>query len=304
MIEKIPFGKTGFDSTRLIFGAAALGGMRQEKADSTLELVMQAGINHIDVAASYGAAEDRLKPFLQDHRSEVFLATKTGDRGGDGARASIEKSLTRMGVEQIDLIQFHNLALDDEWETVMAPGGALEAASKAKDEGLVRFIGVTGHGTRIAEMHLKSLAAYDFASVLLPYSYIAMQEPIYAEEFERLYRLCNERGVAMQTIKSIARRRWREDDASPRFSWYEPWRDPAIIERAVHYVLARDGLFLNTSSDATLLPAIVAAAESYESADAKTLKDKNMKEMEEKAAEDVAKSEAEPLFIRGVQDGV
>ena len=302
MIKRIPFGKTGHDSSRLIFGAAALGGMRQEKADSTLDLVMQAGINHIDVAASYGQAEDRLQPFLQDYRQQVFLATKTHDRDADGARASIERSLSRMGVEQIDLIQFHNLATDEEWASVMGTGGALEAASKARDEGLVRFIGVTGHGTRIAEMHLKSLDAFDFASVLLPYSHTMMQEPIYAEEFEQLYQLCNKKGVAMQTIKSIARRRWREDDPSPRFSWYEPWRDPEVIERAVQFVLAREGLFLNTSSDATLLPALVAAAESFEAIQQEGGVD--AKELETRVAADVKQTEAEPLFVRGFQDGV
>lgn len=296
MIPKIPFGKTGHLSTRLIFGAAALGGMKQERADKTLDLVMQAGINHIDVAASYGQAEDRLKPFLADHRQDVFLATKTGERKGDAARASIELSLTRMGVEQIDLIQFHNLAQDKDWNTVFSAGGALEAARKAKEEGLVKHIGVTGHGTRIAEMHLKSLAEYDFASVLLPYSYLSMQDATYAEEFEQLYALCTEKQVAMQTIKSIARRRWREGDDTPRFTWYEPIRDQQQITRAVHFVLAREGLFLNSASDANLLPKIIAATESFTPEAAENLVPK--------IEADLAALEAEPLFTRGVQDGV
>ena len=199
MIEKIPFGSTGHKSSRILFGAAALGGMKQTKADSVIEMVRSYGINHFDVAASYGDAELRLADYLQDHRSEVFLATKTGDRTGDGARASIEQSLKRMQVDQIDMIQFHNLAQDADWETAMGAGGALEAALKAKDEGLVKFIGITGHGTRIAEMHLRSLGKYDFASVLLPYSYASMQDEQYAREFEALYSLCNERGIAIQT---------------------------------------------------------------------------------------------------------
>ena len=294
MIPRISFGNTGHESTRLIFGAAALGAMSQAKADATIDMVRKAGINHFDTAASYGDAEIRLADFLADHRQDIFLASKTGDRDGDGARASIEQSLTRMKIEQLDLIQFHNLARDTHWENVMAPGGALDAAIKAREEGLVRFIGVTGHGTRIAEMHLKSLDRYDFASVLLPYSYMAMQEGRYREEFETLYALCLKKKVAIQTIKSIALRRWRDDDSSPRFSWYEPMKDDALIERAVHYVLKRDGLFLNTTSDANLLPKIFAAVDSFNAGVADDLNDQ--------VARDNANSE--PLFVRGVSDDV
>lgn len=295
MIPTQPFGGTGHDSTRIIFGAAALGGMRQEKADSTLDLVRSAGVNHIDTAATYGDSELRLADFLQSHRDEVFLATKTGDRDGDGARASIERSLERMRVDAVDLIQFHNLVQDDQWDTAMGTGGCLEAAIKAREEGLVRHIGVTGHGTRIAEMHLKSLDRFDFASVLLPYNYTMMQEARYQEEFNSLYDLCQEKGVAMQTIKAIAKRRWREDDPSPRFSWYEPYRDDEVIERAVHFVLVRDGLFLNSTSDATLLPKIFAAVESFNAGVADDLVGQ--------VVSDNA-GEGEPLFVRGISDDV
>ena len=298
MIPTIPFGKTGHHSSRILFGAAALGAMRQERADQLLARVMEAGINHIDVAANYGDAELRLKSFLQDYRDQVFLATKTGARDGDGARRSIERSLERMGVSQLDLIQFHNLAQDSDWETVMAAGGALDAAISAQQEGLIRFIGVTGHGTRIAEMHLKSLARYDFASVLLPYNYTSMQDATYAAEFEQLYTLCTTRGVAMQTIKSIARRRWRDDDPSSRFSWYEPLREDEPLTRAVHWVLRREHLFLNTSSDATLLPKILAAAASYEASAA------SADDLDRQIAQDTASLAVEPLFVRGEQDAV
>ncbi len=295
MIPTHPFGRTGHDSTRIIFGAAALGGMKQERADTTIEMVREAGINHFDTAASYGDSEIRLADFLQDHRSDVFLASKTGDRDGDGARASIERSLERMRIEQLDLIQLHNLAQDADWDTAMADGGALQAALQAREEGLVRFIGVTGHGTRIAEMHLKSLDRFDFASVLLPYNYMQMQEERYRSEFEELYQLCRDKGVAMQTIKSIAKRRWREDDESPRFSWYEPHKDDDVIERAVHFVMQREGLFLNTTSDARLLPKIFAAVESFNQGVADNL--------EGEIAKDNA-TDAEPLFIRGKTDDV
>ena len=170
-----------------------------------------------------------------------------------------------------------------------------EAAIKAREEGLVRHIGVTGHGTRIAEMHLKSLDRFDFASVLLPYNYTMMQEARYQEEFNSLYDLCQEKGVAMQTIKAIAKRRWRDDDPSPRFSWYEPYRDDEVIERAVHFVLVRDGLFLNSTSDATLLPKIFAAVESFNAGVADDLVGQ--------VVSDNA-GEGEPLFVRGISDDV
>ena len=292
MIQTMPFGHTGHDSTRLLFGAAALGGMRQDKADATLTIMRDAGINHIDVAASYGEAEIRLASFLQDYRREYFLATKTGDRTYDGAKASIERSLRRMQVEQLDLIQFHNLATDREIDQVFAADGALRAATKAKEEGLVRFIGVTGHGTRIAEMHLKSLSQFDFDSVLLPYNPMLMRDDTYAEEFETLYDKCREDQIAMQTIKSIARRRWKEGDTSPRFSWYEPIRDEEALRRAVHWVLSREGIFLNTSSDASLLPAIIGAA-----SDIYPITNEDIEG-------DLQSQAAEPLFVRGVQDNV
>ena len=159
MIPDAPFGRTGHRSTRVIFGAAALGGMSQERADATLGAVSGWGINHIDTAAGYGASEDRLRPWLADHRGEVFLATKTGERRGDAARAELERSLQRMAVDHVDMIQLHNLVEPDEWEVAHGPGGAVEALAQARDEGLVRHIGVTGHGLRIAEMHLRSLSA-------------------------------------------------------------------------------------------------------------------------------------------------
>ncbi len=251
------FGRTGHTSTRVIFGAAALAAMSPERAASTLELVGSAGINHIDTAASYGESELRLQPWLARHRSEVFLATKTGDRTGPEARASLERSLTRMGVDHVDLIQLHNLVETDEWETVHRSGGALAALVQARDEGLVSHIGVTGHGLRIAKMHLRSLDEFDYASVLLPVSPTLMSLNDYRDDVDRLREVCRDRQVAMQTIKAIARRRWPDDTEGPRFSWYEPLTDPDAIGRAVNYVLAEPQYFLNTSSDARLLGTVL-----------------------------------------------
>jgi len=262
-IPTAPFGRTGHLSSRVIFGAAALGGMSATRAEATLDLITAYGINHIDTAASYGASEDRLKPWLAHHRQDVFLATKTGERTGDAARAELERSLERMGVDHVDLIQLHNLVEPDEWEIAFAAGGAVESLSQARHEGLVRFIGVTGHGLRIASQHLKSLQRFDFDAVLFPLNHSLLTLPEYADDVEELMGLCRERNVAMQTIKAIARRRWddRPSEGEVRYrSWYEPLTDDQAIDRAVRFVLSRDDVFLNTTSDAILLPLIFKSA--------------------------------------------
>jgi len=259
-IPTAPFGQTGHDSTRVIFGAAALGSMGQERADEQLALLLRHGVNHIDTAASYGDSELRIGPWMAQHRTRFFLATKTGERTGTAARAELERSLQRLRVDAVDLVQLHNLVEPDEWEVAHGPGGAVEALVRARDEGLVRFVGVTGHGTRIARMHLRSLERHPFDSVLLPYSYVSLQDGAYRADVEELLALCAARGVAVQTIKSAARRRWRPEHAGRRFSWYEPITDPAAIGRAVRWVLANPQLFLNTPSDARLLPAVLAVA--------------------------------------------
>jgi aryl-alcohol dehydrogenase-like predicted oxidoreductase len=297
MITQIPFGRTGHWSTRIIFGAASLGAMRQERADQVLETLLKYGINHIDVAASYGDAELRVGSWMKEHRQKFFLASKTGERTASGARDSIHRSLERLQVNQLDLIQFHNLTDEPGWKTALGPGGALEAAVEARTQGLVRFIGVTGHGTWAPEMHLRSLGRYDFDSVLLPYNYMLMQSPEYDSDVERLLKQCAKRGVAVQTIKSIARRRWREGDAQKRFSWYEPLKDTEALRRMVHWVLSRPNIFLNTTSDATLLPLILETANEFE-------ENASVAELEEKIQKDVSQLEMEPIFIRGVMDTI
>ncbi|NNE11145.1 MAG: aldo/keto reductase [Ilumatobacter sp.] len=259
MIPTRPFGRTGHRSTRVIFGAAALGAMSQARADATLAAIDAAGVNHLDTAASYGDSELRLRPFLARHRDRFFLATKTGERDGGAARAELERSLERLGVEHVDLIQLHNLVEPDDWDRAFARGGAVEALVRAREEGLARHVGVTGHGLRIPAMHVRSLEQFDFDSVLFPYNFTLMQLPAYREDVETLRAMCAERDVAVQTIKSIAVGRWR-DEQDRRFSWYQPLTDPEAIGRAVRYVLANDDLFLNTSSDARLLPAALEAA--------------------------------------------
>jgi aryl-alcohol dehydrogenase-like predicted oxidoreductase len=260
MIERRAFGRTGHQSSRVIFGAAALSRMSQERSDEILPVLDEFGVNHLDVAASYGEAELRLAPWLTTRRADFFLATKTGDRSGDGARAGLERSLQRLGVESVDLIQLHNLVEPDEWEVAHSSGGAVEALAAAREEGLTKWIGVTGHGLRIATMHLRSLERFDFDSVLFPLNFSLMQNDEYRRDVESLVAICTERNVAMQTIKSVARRRWPEGEDGPRFSWYEPLKDPGAVDRAVRYVLTSGPFFLNTSSDATLLRAILSSA--------------------------------------------
>jgi len=261
MIERRPFGRTGHDSSRVIFGAAALWSMNEDKAAGVLDTALAAGVNHLDTAASYGDSELRLAPWLATHRSEVFLATKTGDRDGEGARRSLELSLQRLGVDHVDMIQLHNLVEDHEWDVAFRPDGAVAALAGARDEGLVRFIGVTGHGLRIAAMHARSLERFDFDSVLLPYNFTLLHEYVdYRRDVEALLAICEERNVAVQTIKAVARRRWPTDDGALHFSWYEPLADPGAIGRAVRHVLSEPQLFLNTSSDAKLLQPTLDAA--------------------------------------------
>lgn len=259
MIEKIPFGRTGHDSTRTLFGAAALAGMRQEKADKVLETLLAHGVNHIDTAASYGDSELRVAPWLKAHPGKFFVATKTGERTYDRAKAGLHQSLERLGVDRVDMIQMHNLTDERGWTTAFSKGGALEALTEAKDEGLVRFIGVTGHGTQAPAMHRRSLERHPFDSVLVPFNFTMMRQPAYAADFEDLVAVCHQRGVAVQTIKSIARRRW-QDTPARRFSWYEPLLEPRSIALAVRWALGLPGVFLNTSSDARLLEAILETA--------------------------------------------
>jgi aryl-alcohol dehydrogenase-like predicted oxidoreductase len=260
MLPTKAFGLTGHQSTRVIFGAAAFGAMSQERADATMELLDSHGVNHIDTARSYGDSELRLAPWLAGNRHKVFLATKTGERSGSAARKELEESLSRLGVDHVDLIQLHNLVEPDEWDTALAAGGVVEALAKARDEGLCHFIGITGHGVRIPAMHLRSLQAFDFDSVLLPYNFTMLDRPDYRSDLELLLELCAQRNVAVQTIKAVARGRW-PGSREGKFSWYEPLTDPAAIARAVRFVLANEQLFLNTSSDVSLLPMILEAAE-------------------------------------------
>jgi aryl-alcohol dehydrogenase-like predicted oxidoreductase len=231
-------------------------------AERTLELLLEHGVNHIDTAASYGDSELRIASWLKRHPDTFFVATKTGQRDYKGAKEEIHRSLERLGVDSVDLIQLHNLVDVIEWEFALREGGALDAAVEARDEGLVRFIGVTGHGLTVARMHFRSLERFPFDSVLLPYSYVQMRDERYTRDFETLADLCEQRGVAVQTIKAISLAPWegREQTAA---TWYEPLREQPDIDLTVHWVLGRPGIFLNTVGDVELLPRVLDAAERF-----------------------------------------
>ena len=256
-ITQIPFGRTGHMSSRVLFGAAALSRATQDVADRTLDVLLEHGVNHIDVAASYGDAELRIAPWLQRMPGHFFLATKTGERRAEAAREELERSLERMGVDHVDLWQFHNLSDPIQWDVALSPGGVLDAAIQAREEGLIRYIGITGHGTH----------------------------PYYRENFDGLVATCRERNVAVQTIKSIGYRPWMGRDRHAT-TWYEPLRDAADIEKAVHWALGREGIFVNSVGDVELLPLVLQAAESFE----RQPEDSEMDAL-------VGRLEMEPLFV-------
>ena len=280
-----PFGRSGHMSTRTLFGAAALGSVTQEEADRTLDVLLRYGVNHIDVAISYGDAERRIAPWLKTHRADFFLATKTDARTAKKAKEQLYRSLERMRVDYVDLWQMHNLVDPIEWDIALSPGGVIEAALEAKQEGLVRAIGVTGHGLQIAATHRRSLERFEFDSVLLPYNYVTMQNPYYAENFRELLATCQQRNVAVQTIKSIAYKPWlgREHTQS---TWYEPLTEQDDIDLAVHWVLKQPGVFLNTVGDISILPKVLDAASRFQAGPS----DEEMQTM-------VGRLSMEPLFV-------
>lgn len=284
-LPRLPFGRTGHHSSRLIFGGAALSRSTQDEADRALDVLLAHGINHLDLAPSYGDAELRIAPWLKRHPGQFFLATKTKGRTASAAREELHRSLDRLGVDQVDLWQLHNLADPIEWDKTLSPGGAIEAAVQAREEGLVRGIGVTGHGAQIAATHRRSLTRFDFDSVLLPYNFLTLQSPYYAENFAALQATCSERGVAVQTIKSLAYRPWMGRERTSR-TWYQPLTEPADIELAVHWALGRPGIFVITTGDVHLLPRFIEAAERCEQSPS----DAAMQEL-------VARREMEPLFV-------
>jgi aryl-alcohol dehydrogenase-like predicted oxidoreductase len=261
MIEKRPFGRTGHRSSAVIFGGAALKAADQGTADRVLDLLLEHGVNHLDTAPSYGDSELRIGPWMARHRDDFFLASKTRERGYEEARAEIRRSLERLRTDRLDLIQLHSVSHPDEWERALSPGGAPDACVEAREEGLVRFIGVTGNGWTIAAMHQRSLDRFDFDSILLPWNWHVAHHETYAADFEAVLATCQERKVAVQTIKSLARGPWAAGVPRSHGTWYQPLESEQDIRLAVHWVLAREGVFLNSVGDVDLLPSVLRAAD-------------------------------------------
>jgi aryl-alcohol dehydrogenase-like predicted oxidoreductase len=237
----------------------------QKEADKALELLFDYGINHIDTAPSYGDAELRVGPWMKQYRDRFFLATKIDKRTYPEAREQFYRSLDRLQVDRVDHLQMHNLTDVVQREIALGPGGALEFLVEAREQGLTRFIGITGHGIMAPKMHLESLDRFDFDSVLLPCNYLLMQDPYYRDHFNRLVSYCSERNIAVQTIKSIARGLWG-NKARTHGTWYEPLSDKQSIAKSVHWVQAIAGIFLITVGDLQELPKFLDAAAGYQSA--------------------------------------
>jgi len=261
MVTQKLFGRTGHQSSRIIFGAANLWKASAEERANTLQLLLKYGINHVDVAASYGEgrAEKEVGLWMKEHRERFFLSTKTGKRTYREAKEEFASSLQRLGVDYVDMIQLHNLTDLADQQTALGPGGALDALVEARDKRLTRFIGVTGHGYYAPERHLSSIERFPFDAVLLPYNCIMIQNMQYLENFNRLLNRCRELGLAVQTIKCIARRPWATKERT-HACWYEPFVESTDIDRAVHWALGNQDVFVITSSDVTLLPKILDAA--------------------------------------------
>ena len=262
-ITKMPFGRSGHLSTRALFGGASLSNVSQAEADRALDVLLEYGVNHIDVAAGYGDAELRIAPWLKRYPDHFFVATKTGKRTAREGKEELHRSLERLGIDHVDLWQLHNLVDPIEWDEALSPGGVIEAAIEAKQQGLIGGIGVTGHGLQIAATHRRSLERFDFDSVLLPYNYITMQNEYYAKNFNPLLETCQQRNIAVQTIKSIARSPWWGREYTTT-TWYEPLQNQEDIDRAVWWALSEPGIFLETVGDLSLLPKFLDAASRFE----------------------------------------
>ncbi|MFW9967267.1 MAG: aldo/keto reductase [Candidatus Thorarchaeota archaeon] len=263
MVPKRPFGRTGHKSTRIIFGAYALNEATQAEANRVLEMLFEYGINHIDTARMYGSAEERIGPWMEQYRDDFFIATKSRSRTYKGAWEDLQHSLSKLRVDYVDLWQMHGLTNPVGWEKVMGPGGALEAFIEARDKGLVRFLGVTGHGKKVPAMHKQSIERFNFDAVLLPYNYLQMQNPRYAADFNELVGLCHRRNVAIQTIKSVSRRPWGTRTKTYNTYFYEPLENQDAIDKSVHWALGLQDSFLITAGDMRILPKILDAANRF-----------------------------------------
>lgn len=261
-MEKRRFGRTGHKSTVAIFGLAAFWEITQAEADAVMEQVIAAGVNHIDVAPSYGQAEERVGPWLARERNRFFLGCKTMERTREGAAAELRRSLERLQVDVFDLYQIHAITSMEELDQATGPGGALKAILDAREEGLTRFIGITSHGLDAPAVFLEALRRFDFDSVLFPLNFVEYANPDYRRNAEELLRQCHDRDVGVMIIKAVAKGPWGD---RPKIynTWYEPFDDAAHIQQAVNFALSQDVTGLCTVGDVTLLPLFLEACEHF-----------------------------------------
>ncbi|MCZ8516015.1 aldo/keto reductase [Paenibacillus filicis] len=251
-----------FDSSVVLFGGAKLGQVSQEEADRSITFALENGINHFDTAASYGHAEERMGPLMKKHRSGIFLATKTGQRTKEEAKKEIYRSLERLQVDFVDLLQLHAIGDLTELDKALGKGGAIEAALEAKEEGVVKAIGITGHGHQAPATHLEALRRYPFETVLTPLNYRLYSMPAYREAFDALLAETTSRKVPLRVIKAIAKRPWDSGEERNYATWYKPWDEQKVIDACVQFVLSFEGIAgFASAGDVHLLPKIVSAVD-------------------------------------------
>jgi aryl-alcohol dehydrogenase-like predicted oxidoreductase len=257
-MEKRRFGRTGHMSTVAIFGAAAFYEVTQAEADVAMQRVIAAGVNHIDVAPSYGMAEERLGPWLERERDRFFLGCKTQERTRQAAAAELRRSLERLRVDDLDLYQLHVITNMEELDQVTGPGGALEALVEAREEGLTRFIGITGHGVESPAVFIEALRRFDFDSVLFPINFVQFANPVYRQTTQELLSLCRARDVGVMVIKAVSKGPWG-DQPKTYSTWYEPFDDAERIQSCVNFALSQDVTGLCTVGDINILPLFLEA---------------------------------------------
>lgn len=261
-IAKRKFGSTGHESSRVIFGAAALGNASIADVDRAFETLIQYGVNHIDTSVSYGKSEKLIGQWLKSNGHSFFMATKIDARTYEDAHKELHRSLQDLGLTRLDLLQMHELVEDADTDTFLGSQGALRVLIEAKEQGLARFVGVTSHGFNAPRIIKRCLNEYPFDTVLLPFNYALSVHPEYGPAFFDLVSLCRQRGVAVQTMKSIARSPWGSIQKN-HTTWYRPLEAEADIERAVHWVMGHGDLFLASVGDVNLLPLFLRAAANY-----------------------------------------
>jgi aryl-alcohol dehydrogenase-like predicted oxidoreductase len=261
-MEKRRFGRSGHMSTIAIFGAAAFWEIEQKDADKVMEMVIEAGVNHIDVAPSYGQAEQRIGPWMPRERERFFLGCKTMERTKDGAWNELQRSLKLLQTDRFDLYQLHAVTNMEELDACTMSGGALEAAVEARRQGLTRHIGITGHGVEVPRLFIEALHRFDFDSVLFPLNFVQMSNPTFRKDAEELIALCKEKDVGMMIIKSITKGPWGDKEKTAT-TWYEPFDQMEEIQQAVNFALSYEVTGICTAGDTKVLPMVLKACQNF-----------------------------------------